>query len=583
VKRIVILLLVMACVTASAQGRHVDLYCHRTANKDVPENTMESLEMAMLSGCDVIEVDIRRTMDGVLILNHDGFTERLTDGVGEVETSLYDDLVARDAGAWMGERWSGMHIARFDDALTFARAHGVRLILDVKVKGTGADILAAVKLASMEDDVRFGGEVDDIRDRLPQRKGTPEAWVQPNVTVDQIASLHREGKRVIVNFSANAYEMDLEAMHAAVANGADGINVDYVRLGADAVGRPVEATVAALLRTASAGESQPRVEAIARLARFQGLLLTERFALWLLDADSNVSRAAAVALITMRPKPSPDVFSKGLRSQDTHVQANVAWAIGALRGPSSMLVPLLHSDDPLVLEETLVALARTPGSVPAESIMPLLHHTDTAVCGAAALALAAHAPAVARRVLPARLRLEVKETMTRYDAWTQRGQPKLSETEIKTITDHYRSQMKMLQAIGSLKGVPSLAALEEQAFHPGADFTQTLSQVAGFRLWDRITENPEDAVRQLGAADAGVADRAEWMLTMADDHVEAATRRALRNVNPAVRRRAIRIVAFRGDSAALSQLQSMREPEAAWAAGKIHQLHTALPSKSSEE
>src|ERR1700761_3382016 len=113
-----------------------------------------------------------------------------------------------------------------------------------------------------------------------------------------------------------------------------------------------------------------------------------------------------------------------------------------------------------------------PGNVPTEQLLPLLHHRDTAVCGAAALALAAHNPTTAQRILPARLRLEVKETLARYDAWTKRGQPKLTEAEIKTITDHYRSQMKMLQAIGMLDGAPSFTALEEQAFHPGADFTQ---------------------------------------------------------------------------------------------------------------
>lgn len=575
-KRFLTLLLAAGCVAAHGQGRRVDLYCHRTANKDVPENTMESLEMATLSGCDVIEVDVRRTIDGVLILNHDGFTERLTDGVGEVETSLFDDLVAREAGAWMGERWSGMHIVRFDDALTFARAHGVRLVLDVKVKGTGPDILAAVDRASMKDHVHFGGEVDDIRDRLPKQAGPAESWVQPNTTAKQIDALHREGKRVIVNFSANSHEMDLTAMHAAVANGADGINVDYVRLGADAVGRPVEATVAALSRTASSGDSQHRVEAISLLPHFYGVVLPESFASWLLDADPRVSRAAAVALVTMRPRPNPHIFDKALHSKDSHVQANAAWGVGTLHGPSSMLIPLLRNSDPLVLEEALVALGRTSGNVHAEQLLPLLHHKDTAVCGAAALALAAHDPATAQRVLPARLRLEVKETVARYDAWTQRGQPKLTETEIKMITDHYRSQMKMMQAIGMLDGAPSLSAFEEQAFHPGSDFTQTLSLVAGFRLWDRIGEHPEDAVRQLGSSDAGVADRAAWMLTMTDDRVGPATRSALRDANPTVRLRAIQIIAFRGDSAALTQLQSMHEPEAAWAVEKIRQLHRRL-------
>ena len=62
------------------QAGRVELLCHRTANKDVPENTLESLEQAALLGCDVVEIDLRRTLDGKIILNHDGFLERLTDG-----------------------------------------------------------------------------------------------------------------------------------------------------------------------------------------------------------------------------------------------------------------------------------------------------------------------------------------------------------------------------------------------------------------------------------------------------------------------------------------------------------------------
>src|SRR5271168_1553828 len=95
---------------ATLQPGGVQLLCHRTANEDVPENTLESLEQASLLGCDVVELDVRRTLDGVVILNHDGFLERLTDGVGEVETTYYDDMRLRDVGGWMGERFTGMRI-----------------------------------------------------------------------------------------------------------------------------------------------------------------------------------------------------------------------------------------------------------------------------------------------------------------------------------------------------------------------------------------------------------------------------------------------------------------------------------------
>jgi len=40
----------------------------------------------------------------------------------------------RDAGSWMGERFAGMHIARFEDALRIARERNIKLRLDIKVK-----------------------------------------------------------------------------------------------------------------------------------------------------------------------------------------------------------------------------------------------------------------------------------------------------------------------------------------------------------------------------------------------------------------------------------------------------------------
>jgi hypothetical protein len=46
--------------TAYAADHRVDLYSHLTANRDVPENTIESLETARRFGCDVVEIDIGR-------------------------------------------------------------------------------------------------------------------------------------------------------------------------------------------------------------------------------------------------------------------------------------------------------------------------------------------------------------------------------------------------------------------------------------------------------------------------------------------------------------------------------------------
>ena len=121
------------------------------------------------------------------------------------------------------------------------------------------------------------------------------------MTSAKVKAHHREGKSVVANFSANDHEMDLDAMRAAVANGVDGINVDYPRLGADAVGRPVESKIHLLLMKAASGDSESRVSAVLALARYRGFPLQEQFAHLLGDEDMNVSRAAAVALVEARP------------------------------------------------------------------------------------------------------------------------------------------------------------------------------------------------------------------------------------------------------------------------------------------
>src|SRR4051794_33712298 len=182
------IVLVASVVAHSAElpPKHVQLLCHRTANQDVPENTLESLEQAALLGCDVVEIDLRRTLDGKIVLNHDGVLERLTDGIGEIETSYYDDLRMRDAGAWMGDRFEEMRIPLFEDALRVARDTNIRLILDMKDKGTGAQVLHLLRREGMLDRVRFGGEWADVKQLYPRANQDTAAWVQPGVSAEQV-------------------------------------------------------------------------------------------------------------------------------------------------------------------------------------------------------------------------------------------------------------------------------------------------------------------------------------------------------------------------------------------------------------
>ena len=580
----------IAGVSAHAlQPGRVELYCHRTANEEVPENTLESLEQAALEGCNLIEIDLRRTLDGQIVLNHDGFLERLTDGMGEPETSYYGELQLLDAGGWMGERFQPMRIPLFADALRLARQYDVRLYLDIKTKGIGSEILAILEREGMMQRVQFGGEWEDVRKLYPAANAREStAGVEPGVSAEQVRAYHQAGKAVIANFSANGHEMDLDGMRAAVAAGVDAVNVDYPRLGADAVGRPVERKLEVLATQANTGESESRVRAILQLARYRGFPLQGEFAHWLLDADDRVSRSAALALATARPRTPDSVFTPALQSEHGDARANAAWALGVIGAPASILLPLLRDKNPEVVQQALLAISRMPGDVDAGLLQPLLSQGATgdraasAVRAAAALALARHQPQIAVRAISEQLQHEIHETHLLYLDYVKRGKPQLAQSEIDRVIGDFRCQMKMVQAISRLKVDGAMQSLEELAFGPIEAFSQENGLVAGFELWDRIGMEPRAALQALASSDGQIADRAEWILVQGGPSVLPQVRKVLQNEDGSVRARAIRILAWQGDEASVPALKAMRSNNSAdpklidWAIDKIGSLHPSL-------
>jgi HEAT repeat protein len=556
------------------QRGKVQLICHRTANRDLPENTLESLALAARMGCNIVEIDVRKTLDGKLVLNHDDFLERLTNGMGTVEHTSSDELELLDAGVWMGQRFTGMRIPRFEEAVQLAREQGIGLFLDIKTKGIAPLILETLARQGMLERVIFGGEWQDVPALYPDANHDPVAWVDPGCTPAQVAALQRQGKFVVANFSANAHEMDLASMREAVAAGVDALNVDYPRLGADAAGRPVEAKLAELAHTASSGSLAERLEAIRELSHYPGFPTQELFLRWLRDPDNQVSRAAAVALVIARPATPTQVYIDALSATEKTARQNAAWAIGISGAPASgALLPLLEDTDPGVLQETLLALSRCPGEVPAQTLLPFLTNGAPAVRGAAALALARHQPQIATAAVTSLLHNEEEQAAQGYAAGH-----KLTPQQIRPIVQAYREQMKLVQALELLPPEDGLHALAGQAFRPVEDYSQVTALVAAYQLWDRIGADPTLAIQALRSTNVEVADRAEWMLVKAGPSVLPQLRQALPACEPVARPRIIRILGWQGDPESLPLLRKLEESSPqnkvwiAWAIEKIEVL-----------
>ena len=63
---------------------------HRGDWRNFPENSLEAIDNAIAMGVDIVELDVHRTQDSVLILMHDPRLDRTTTGKGLIAESTID-------------------------------------------------------------------------------------------------------------------------------------------------------------------------------------------------------------------------------------------------------------------------------------------------------------------------------------------------------------------------------------------------------------------------------------------------------------------------------------------------------------
>lgn len=72
---------------------------HRGGSEVLPEDTIFAYQFAIaLYQTDVLEIDVHRTEDGVLVVMHDDTVDRTTDGSGAIRDLTYEQIRRLDAG-----------------------------------------------------------------------------------------------------------------------------------------------------------------------------------------------------------------------------------------------------------------------------------------------------------------------------------------------------------------------------------------------------------------------------------------------------------------------------------------------------
>ena len=110
---------------------------HRGASVAAPENTLAAVRLAWEQGADAVEVDLRLTRDGQVVVLHDATTRRTAGVELAVAGATLAQLRALDAGSFKGAAWRGEPIPTLREVLASVPP-GRRIVLELK---DGAELL----------------------------------------------------------------------------------------------------------------------------------------------------------------------------------------------------------------------------------------------------------------------------------------------------------------------------------------------------------------------------------------------------------------------------------------------------------
>ena len=186
--------------------RPIGLVCHRGANAFAPENTLEAARICFDQRFDFVEIDVRTSNDGHLVLMHDATLDRTTDGTGLVTDYTLSELQALDAGSWFSDRHRGLRIPTLDAVLALAKRYGLGVYIEIKAASPRA-ILEAVEAAAMLEHVFIWGADIDALEWL-RAQSEELVLMAPRWIYGSVEKAHAHYRAQIIEFDVTRDDLD---------------------------------------------------------------------------------------------------------------------------------------------------------------------------------------------------------------------------------------------------------------------------------------------------------------------------------------------------------------------------------------
>ena len=154
---------------ATVPTNHIFICAHRANTYDaylnqIPENSIPNIKKAIELGVDMVELDVRPTSDGQLVLMHDETVNATTDGKASVSSLTLEQIKAlkmkaRGASSYYIDNGDYVRVPTLEEALTACKGK-IFVNLDIKGACAPAGVVRAILNSGTVDQVMIYGVSD---------------------------------------------------------------------------------------------------------------------------------------------------------------------------------------------------------------------------------------------------------------------------------------------------------------------------------------------------------------------------------------------------------------------------------------
>jgi len=191
---------------------------HRGDHTRAPENSIPAIKNAIKDGADYVEIDLRTTADGRLVIMHDATVNRMTNGIGKISQMNYDSLRALKLFNKNIPNSDTLTIPNFEEILSVCK-NKINIYLDFKDANV-EQVYSEILKAKMQNQIVV--YINTPQQFIAWRKTAPNIplILSLNTKIKDSISMANYIKRIDIDIlDGNWDEYTIETVRSAFVNG----------------------------------------------------------------------------------------------------------------------------------------------------------------------------------------------------------------------------------------------------------------------------------------------------------------------------------------------------------------------------